>query len=117
MDDDLNTPIMFAHLFDGVKFINSVAAGTETISATDLAELKKIYHDLVFGIAGLKQEFSESLQSGQKIGDLMEILLNLRIEAKTRKDFATADKISDQLQQSGFVIKDKKDGFEWEIKD
>jgi cysteinyl-tRNA synthetase len=50
------------------------------------------------------------------MGELMDILLNLRIEAKTRKDFATADKIRDQLQQAGFVIKDTKDGFEWEMK-
>jgi cysteinyl-tRNA synthetase len=43
-------------------------------------------------------------------------LLNLRIDAKTNKDFATADKIRDKLTQAGFVIKDKKDGFEWELK-
>jgi cysteinyl-tRNA synthetase len=116
MDDDLNTPIMFAQLFDGVKFINSVAAGTESISANDKEELKKIYHDLVFEIAGLKEESTDNSQSGQKISELMEILLNLRIEAKAKKDFATSDKIRDLLQQAGFVIKDKKDGFEWEIK-
>jgi cysteinyl-tRNA synthetase len=116
MDDDLNTPIMFAQLFDGVKYINSVAAGTETITAKDRDELKKIYSDLVFDIAGLKPEISDNSKSDEKIGELMDILLNLRIEAKTKKDFATADKIRDLLQQAGFVIKDKKDGFEWELK-
>jgi len=116
LDDDLNTPIMFAQLFDGVKFINSVAAGTETITATDKEELKKIYNDLVFDIAGLKPESSENLQADTKMSELMEILLNLRIEAKAKKDFATADRIRDQLQQAGFVIKDKKDGFEWELR-
>jgi cysteinyl-tRNA synthetase len=116
MDDDLNTPIMFAQLFDGVKFINSVAAGTESISANDKEELKKIYNDLVFDIAGLKPESTGNSQADTKMSELMEILLNLRIEAKSKKDFATADKIRDQLQQAGFVIKDKKDGFEWELK-
>ncbi len=116
MDDDLNTPIMFAHLFEGVKFINSVLAGTETISSSDREEIKEIYTRLVFEIAGLKPEAEGSAISGQKIDELMEILLNLRIEAKAKKDFATADKIRDLLQQKGFIIKDKKDGFEWELK-
>jgi cysteinyl-tRNA synthetase len=116
MDDDLNTPIMFANLFDGVKYINSVAAGTESISVNDKEELKKIYHDLVFEIAGLKEETADNSQSGQKVCELMDILLNLRIEAKSRKDFTTSDNIRDQLLQAGFMIKDTKDGFEWEIK-
>jgi cysteinyl-tRNA synthetase len=87
MDDDLNTPIMLAQLFDGVKFINSVAAGTESITARDKEELKKIYHDLVFDIAGLKPETSGNSQADAKMSELMEILLNLRIEAKAKKDF------------------------------
>lgn len=117
LDDDLNTPVMFAHLFDGVKYINSVAAGTEAITAPGRDELKKIYQELVFDIAGLKPELDNVSKAGNKIGELMEILLNLRTEAKMRKDFATADKIRDQLLQAGFVVKDKKDGFEWELRE
>jgi cysteinyl-tRNA synthetase len=117
LDDDLNTPVMFAHLFDGVKYINSVAAGTEAITAPGRDELKKIYQELVFDIAGLKPELDNISKGGNKIGELMEILLNLRTEAKMRKDFATADKIRDQLLQAGFVVKDKKDGFEWELRE
>jgi cysteinyl-tRNA synthetase len=116
LDDDLNTPIMFAQLFEGVKFINSVAAGTETLSLNDRNELKNLYHALVFDIAGLKPEESDKSIAGLKMGELMEILLNLRVEAKLKKDFALADKIRDQLLQAGFVVKDKKDGFEWELK-
>jgi cysteinyl-tRNA synthetase len=117
LDDDLNTPVMFAHLFDGVKYINSVAAGTEAITAPGRDELKKIYQELVFDIAGLMPELDNVSKAGNKIGELMEILLNLRTEAKMRKDFATADKIRDQLLQAGFVVKDKKDGFEWELRE
>jgi cysteinyl-tRNA synthetase len=116
MDDDLNTPIMFAKLFDGVKYINSIATGIERITSSDRDELKQIYNDLVFEISGIMAIPEDNSQTANKLSDLMNILLNLRIEAKARKDFATADKIRDQLQQVGFVIKDTKDGFEWEMK-
>ncbi|MEN8122165.1 MAG: cysteine--tRNA ligase [Bacteroidota bacterium] len=116
IDDDLNTPILFAHLFDGVKYINSVAAGTESISASDLDELKKLYHDFVFEIGGLKDESGIASGGENKLDELMEILLNTRLEAKKNKDFATSDKIRNQLSEAGIVIKDTKDGSEWELK-
>ena len=116
LDDDLNTPIMLAVLFEGVKFINSVAAGTATISLTDKAELKKLYQDLLFDICGIKAESSAQNSDTGKLDEVMNILLNLRVDAKTNKDFATSDKIRDKLLQAGFIIKDKKDGFEWELK-
>jgi cysteinyl-tRNA synthetase len=114
MNDDLNTPILFAHLFDGVKYINSVAAGTESITAADLEDLKKLYHNFVYKIAGLKNENASS--SGKdKLDEVLTLLLNLRMEAKKNKDFATADKIRDQLKEMGIIVKDTKDGFEWEV--
>jgi len=116
IDDDLNTPILFAHIFDGVKFINSVAAGTENISSSDLEELKQLYNDFVFDIAGLKDESVDTSGNENKLDEVMDILLNMRIEAKKNKDFATADKIRDQLTEAGIIIKDTKDGFEWELK-
>jgi len=116
LDDDLNTPIMLAVLFEGVKFINSVASGTATISETDKTNLKKLYEDLLFEICGIEPEDSvQNLDTG-KLEEVMNILLNLRVDAKANKDFATSDKIRDKLLQAGFVIKDKKDGFEWELK-
>ncbi len=116
MNDDLNTPIMLANLFEGVKFINSVVAGTATITQNDKLELKKLYQDLLFDICGMKPDEAGQASEVGKLDDVMNILLNLRIDAKTNKDFATADKIRDKLLQAGFVIKDKKDGFEWELK-
>ena len=116
IDDDLNTPILFAHLFDGVKFINSVAAGTESITAADLEELKKLYHDFIFNIAGLKDELEDVADGENKLDEVMDILLNTRIEAKKNKDFATSDKIRDLLKDAGIIIKDTKDGFEWQLK-
>ncbi len=116
LNDDLNTPVLFAHLFDGVKYINSVAAGTESITAEDLEILKKLYHDLVYEISGLKNEQTTS-GSSDKLDKILTLLLNLRLEAKKNKDFATADKIRDELKKLGVLVKDTKDGFEWEIID
>ena len=115
LNDDLNTPVMLSHLFDAAKYINSVKAGTESINSSDLASLKEIFNDLLFDIGGMLPD-KESSSTDSKLGEVMDILLNLRIAAKANKDFATADKIRDELQAAGFIIKDKKDGFEWELK-
>jgi len=114
MNDDLNTPVLFAQLFDGVKYINSIAAGKESITANDLDILKKLYHDFVYEIAGLKNDNEQSGNAG-KLNDVLNLLLNIRLEAKKNKDFATADKIRNELKAMGIIVKDTKDGFEWEI--
>ncbi len=105
--DDLNTAITIAHLFEAVRIINSVNAGTETISANDLDVLKKTFNDFVFGILGL---IRESNDGGADTDNLMKFILSLRNDAKAKKDFATSDKIRDELAAYGFKIKDEKDG-------
>ena len=112
MNDDFNTPIMVAHLFDGVRYINSVAAGTESISANDLKAIKKLYHDLVFNVLGLKDEHS-SAGSDTLADDLMNIIIGIRNESKTKKDFATSDKIRDELNKIKVAINDSKEGSTW----
>jgi cysteinyl-tRNA synthetase len=117
INDDLNTPILMAHLFDGVKMINSVKEGKETITAEDLGALKKLYNDFVFEILGLRNNnLSDKSSSDEVMGEVVDFLLNLRIEAKARKDWATSDRIRAQLTELGFLIKDTKDGFEWEFR-
>jgi cysteinyl-tRNA synthetase len=115
LDDDLNTPILIAHLFDGVKMINSIYAGTETISTDDLTYMKNLYKDIVFDILGLKHETSD-FGNNEILTDVMDLLLNIRTEAKQHKDFKTSDKIRDKLNEIGITVKDTKDGSEWEIK-
>lgn len=115
LNDDLNSPVLMSHLFDGVKFINSVAAGTENITVADLDHLKNIYRVFITEIIGLADEQKDS-QSGELLKNVVDMLLNLRVEAKARKDFATSDKIRNELTGIGFEIKDKKDGFEWTLK-
>jgi cysteinyl-tRNA synthetase len=115
MNDDLNSPIAIASLFDGVRWINSIAEGTETISATDLEKLKSLYQTYVFDILGLIPE-TGSDNSNSLVGNLIDMILNIRTEVKSKKDFQTSDKIRDELTKLGVIVKDKKDGFEWEIK-
>ncbi len=116
LSDDLNSPIAIAHLFDGVKMINSIKAGTETISATDLEELRKFYHTIVFNVLGLKEEQASAGGDNHILAETLELLINLRKDAKANKDWATADKIRDELSEIGIELKDTKDGVEWSLK-
>ncbi len=110
MNDDLNTAIVIAHLFEAVRIINSVHAGTETISESDLLELKKIFKEFTEEILGLK---NEEISGGDEVSDLMQLIISLRNEAKQKKDFPTSDNIRDRLNAIGFKIKDEKDGTNW----
>ena len=111
MNDDFNSPIVIANLFEGVRIINSANAGTETLCETDLTHLKNLFFDFVFDILGLKSEKAESNSS--IVDDVMNVVLNLRSDAKTKKDFATSDKIRDELQKINITIKDTKEGAVW----
>ena len=114
MCDDLNTPIVIAHLFDTLKSINLVYDGRETISAVDLYELKSVFKLFVEEILGLKFE-NESIVAHEAYKKAIDMLLNMRLEAKLNKDWATSDKIRNELTALGFDIKDTKDGFEWKL--
>ena len=92
---------------------NSVQAGTETITAGDLELLKKAFRTFIFDVLGLREETAISHDS---VDGLMEMILKLRSDAKSRKDFAASDKIRDDLNLLGFEIKDGKDGATWNKK-
>lgn len=117
INDDLNSPILMAYLFDGVRMINSIKEGNETITSADLQTLKKLYHDFVYDILGLRNDnLTTGSSNDEAMGEVVDFLLNLRIEAKNKKDWAASDRIRARLTEIGFVIKDTKDGFEWELK-
>jgi cysteinyl-tRNA synthetase len=116
MGDDLNSPIAIAVLFDWVRNINSLAEGKETISQVDLDSLKQNFRSIIFDILGLIDEQSAgSSKQAELTSSLIDMLLNMRLEAKANKDFATSDKIRDELARMGVVVRDRKDGFDWEI--
>ena len=116
MNDDLNSPIVISHLFEAAKAINAVADGKATISAEDLEELKATYKLFVEDVLGLKADAAEgSSSTSEAYKKAVDLLLNIRLEAKQNKDWATSDKIRNALQAAGFTIKDTKDGFEWSL--
>jgi cysteinyl-tRNA synthetase len=110
LNDDLNTAIAISHLFEGARIINSVNGGTESLTAEDIAHLRETMHLFVFDILGLK---SEVKGDSDDLNGVMDLLLLLRADAKAKKDFATSDKIRDELVKLNFIIKDGKDGTSW----
>lgn len=113
MDDDLNTPILLSHLFEGVKFINSVSDGSGSITTGDLSTLKELYNNFVFNILGLKDDAMNN-DNEELTSKLMDIIIELRQDAKARKEWTISDKIRDDLKTAGISIKDTKEGTVWE---
>ena len=114
INDDFNTPIVIAHLFDGVRIINSVKDGKESLKSSDVEKLKSIFNIFVNDILGLvatKQGSGKDLTN-----EIMELVLQLRGNAKKNKDFNTADLIRDKLDKVGIKIKDSREGSSWEVK-
>lgn len=116
LNDDLNSPIAIAHLFDGVKIINSIKAGKEKISETDLSELKSFYKAVVSDILGLKEEETADSGDNEVLTGTLNLLIELRKNAKANKDWGTADKIRDDLNKIGVELKDTKEGVDWKMK-
>jgi cysteinyl-tRNA synthetase len=110
MNDDLNSAIVIAQLFELVRIINSSLQGTESLSKEDVAKVKQLFDVYFFEILGMKMEVESN--SGDTEG-MMELILELRAKAKSGKDFATADRIRDALQGLGISVKDSKDGTSW----
>ena len=115
MNDDLNTPVVISHLFEGARIINNVIAGNNTLSAEDLEELKAIFHLFLFEIMGVREEVGSSDGREAAYGKVVDMLLDQRMKAKANKDWATSDLIRNELTALGFEIKDTKDGFEWRL--
>jgi len=114
LNDDLNTPIAISYLFEALKAINSVHDGKATISADDLNELQSVFKLMVEDLLGLKVE-TAATGTNEAYKQAIDMLLNMRLEAKRNKDWATSDKIRNELTALGFEIKDTKDGFEWKL--
>ena len=114
MCDDLNTPIVISHLFENLRIINLAHDGKETLSQADIDELNSVFKLFIEDILGLQstETATEGIEAYRKAVDL---LLNIRLEAKKNKDWATSDKIRNELTSYGFEIKDTKDGFEWKV--
>ncbi len=113
MSDDFNTPILIAHLFEGVRLINSVKNNKETLTAGDLKKLTDLFNVFAIQILGLQR--NEIVSQDNLTAEIIDIILKLRNDAKAKKDFQTADLIRDELEKINITIKDNKDGSSWEI--
>ncbi len=109
MNDDFNTPMLTANLFEAVKRINLIKEGKETITQKDRELFIETMHSFVFDILGLENQNSAMLNSN-KLSSVVGLLIQLRNEARANKDFSTSDKIRDQLAEMGIQLNDGKDG-------
>ena len=114
MDDDFNTPVLIAHLFDLVKMVNSAADNKTAFTAQDVETAGNLYRRFVEEVMGLRSVESGN-KSEKKLDGLMEILLGIRAKAKSEKDFATSDLIRDKLKDLGIAVMDGKDGATWKM--
>ncbi len=114
MNDDFNSPVLIAQLFEAVRVINSAVDKTEILTTADIDKLNALMQTFVFDVLGLTDE-SEANAGGDVINGLMDLILDIRKSARENKDWVTSDKIRDQLKAAGVEVKDTKDGVEWRI--
>jgi cysteinyl-tRNA synthetase len=115
MNDDFNSPVLVAHLFEAVRIINSVNDGKESITTEDLKLLQQTVNTFVFEVMGLKSEQENQGTGNKALDTVMSLILAQRDEAKKRKDFAVSDQIRDLLLAGGISIKDTKEGTVWQL--
>ena len=110
MNDDFNSPILIAQLFEGAKFINALKEGNSTITKDDLETLKQTMHDFLFDVLGLQDTVQDTDGSADKLSGAIKLLIELRNNARANKDFATSDRIRDELLEVGIQLKDGANG-------
>ncbi len=117
MDDDLNTPIVIAHLFDVCRIINQINDGNATATAADIDTMKRLFTTFLGDILGITLDGTSAGQDTDILPyrQAVDLLLQIRSESKAKKDWATSDLIRDRLAAIGFSVKDTKDGFEWTL--
>jgi len=116
MNDDFNSPLLIAHLFDVVKFINSVSNEKQQISSTDLEALKSSMHAFFFEVLGLTQPDASKISTNNtQLEGTLALLLEIRNKARVSKDFATSDLIRDALLKLNIQINDSPEGSSFKI--
>ena len=114
MNDDFNSPVVIAQLFDAARMINSIKEKKEKFSDEDIDLLYATFRTFMMDILGLLPE-EQSGKKDEVISGLMDTIIEIRQEARTKKDFATSDQIRDRLQKINIQINDGKEGATWEI--
>ncbi len=113
MNDDFNTPILIANLFEAVRHINLLKDGHETITPEDKNLLQKTMGDFIFEVLGIEQK--SAMEAANALAGVMKLLIALRDDARSNKDFATSDKIRDELNALGIQLKDGNEGTTYSV--
>ena len=113
MNDDFNTPILIAHLFEGVKIINSVKDENESLTSNDIKKMKSLFKKFIIDILGFTKKDKEENNLTKEI---MDLILRLRKQSKSNKDWVSADLIREGLDKLGIEIQDSREGTKWKLK-
>ncbi len=113
MNDDFNSPILIAQLFDGVKFLNQLKEGKAQLTKEDLEEFKKVMNSFTFDVLGLENVSTKD--NSEKLSGVVSLLISMRNDARANKDWSLSDKIRDELLELGIQLKDGKEGTSFSI--
>ena len=116
MNDDFNSPILIAQLFEATKWINQLNEGGAKITQEDLELLRATIHSFVYDVLGLPKEMEGQNNGQQQLEAAVNLLIDLRNQARANKDFATSDAIRDRLQEAGIQLKDGKEGSSFSLR-
>ena len=119
MNDDLNTPQVIAQLFEASRIINAASSGDTKLSAADIEKLRKLFDTFLIELLGIRVEAAggeNAADSLKPYAEAVDLLMEIRANAKNAKDWATSDLIRDRLAAIGFNVKDTKNGVEWSVK-
>ncbi|MDB5132637.1 MAG: cysteine--tRNA ligase [Mucilaginibacter sp.] len=109
MNDEFNSPVLIAELFEASRIINSVHDGKLKIDEANLQLLKELMNTFILDVLGLKNEQA----ANDDLPKILNLIVTLRNEAKANHDYATSDKIRNGLQKIGFQLNDSKEGTNW----
>ena len=115
MDDDLNTPMVISALFEACHLVNQLADGQKTIAPEALEALKETFQVFCHDILGLSMEQDGNGERELSYSKAIDLLLEIRQQAKANKDWATSDRIRNELAALGFEVKDTRDGATWKL--
>ncbi len=116
LDDDLNTPMAIAHLFEASKLINSASDGSITLSGEDIERLKETFRTILSDLLGIRLGNEGTATDTKPYEGAVDLLMEIRANAKASKDWTTSDLIRNKLADLGFNVKDTKNGVEWSLK-